>query len=210
VDISNDYSSATSIGAGARAVELIPADYFSTIDLAEIFPQPAPVQVDLGCGDGAFLVAMAQKFPGRNFLGIERLLGRIRTGCRHAARVHLPNVRFLRLEFLYAAQFLLPAGLVETAHLLFPDPWPKSKHRRRRTVTPEFLDAVHRILAPGGRLRIATDREKYFLAMRELILAPQFEEVLPNDDETFPATTFETRFVTEGLPIYRLELRKIS
>lgn len=208
MDAPADYSSAVSITAGARAIELIPADYFAPLDFAQIFPHPAPVEVDLGCGDGTFLIAMAEKFPARNFLGIERLLGRVQTGCRHAARAHLPNVRFLRLEFLYGVQFLLSPGSVEVAHLLCPDPWPKSRHRRRRIVTPEFLSAVHRLLADGGCFRIATDQEKYFQAIRELILAEQFLEIQPN--ESLPLTTFEKRFIDQGLPIHRLELRKVS
>lgn len=207
---SDAYSNASSIGAGARLVELVPPDYLSPFDLTEIFPQAGPLEIDLGCGDGSYLIAMAERFPERNFLGIERLLGRVRTACRHAARARLTNIRFLRLEFLYAAQRLLPAGSVAVVHLLFPDPWPKSRHRRRRTVTPEFLSAVHRILQPEGRLRIATDQEKYFRAIRELILPEQFEAVAPNESETFPRTTFEQRYLNESLPIYRLELRKVS
>ena len=208
MDAPADYSNAVSITAGARAIELIPVDYFAALDLAQIFSQPAPVEVDLGCGDGSFLNAMAEKFPARNFLGIERLLGRVQTGCRHAARAHLPNVRFLRLEFLYAVQFLLPRGSIEVAHLLCPDPWPKSRHRRRRTATPEFFAGVHGLLATGGCFRIATDQEKYFRAIRELIRPEQFLEIPPN--ESLPLTTFEKRFIDQGLPIHRLELRKVS
>jgi tRNA (guanine-N7-)-methyltransferase len=210
VDASTDYSNATSITAGARAIEFIPGDYFAPLDLATIFSRLAPLEVDLGCGDGSFLNAMAPQFPERNFLGVERLLGRVNTGCRHAARAHLPNVRFLRLEFVYAMQFLLPARSVDVAHLLFPDPWPKSRHRRRRTVTPEFLSAIYRLLAPNGRFRIATDQEKYFRAIHELILPDQFIEISPNESKCYPLTTFEKRFVEQGLPIHRLELRKIG
>ena len=90
-------------------IELIPADYFAPLDLAQVFPRPAPLEVDLGCGDGAFLVALAERFPERNFLGLEKLAGRVRRACKKASRLALPNVRVLRIESAYAIQYLLPA-----------------------------------------------------------------------------------------------------
>jgi tRNA (guanine-N7-)-methyltransferase len=119
-------------------------------------------------------------------------------------------VRFLRIESGYAIQYLLPAGSVEVVHLLFPDPWPKRKHKRRRIVQPTFLESVHRVLAPHGLFRIATDQEKYFTAIRELISSDMFLEMTSTPNEPFPVTAFERHFVAEGASIYRLELRKVS
>jgi tRNA (guanine-N7-)-methyltransferase len=195
-------------GAAAE-IELIPADYFAPLDLGQVFPNPGPLEMDIGCGDGGFVVAQAEAFPARNFLGLEKLGGRIRRGCRKASRLGLTNVRFLRIESGYAIQYLLPPASVEIVHLLFPDPWPKSKHRRRRIVTADFLALVHRVLVPHGRFRIATDQEHYFSAIRELIDSAAFHEVTPAPEEIFPVTTFERHFLAEGAPIYRLELRKV-
>ena len=189
--------------------ELVPQDYFAPLDPAEIFARPAPLEIDLGCGDGNFLVALAERYPERNFLGIERLLGRVRSACGKAARASLPNVRILRIESSYAVQYLFPPRSVAAMHLLFPDPWPKKRHHRRRIVTPEFLGDVHRALARGGRFRIATDQEDYFQAMEELISSTEFCQKRGDGDETFPLSTFEKRFVGEGIPIYRLDLRKV-
>jgi tRNA (guanine-N7-)-methyltransferase len=189
--------------------ELIPEDYFAPLDPAAIFARPAPLELDLGCGDGSFLVALAEKFPEHNFLGIERLFGRVRSACGKAARASLPNVRVLRVESSYAVQYLFPLGSIAAMHLLFPDPWPKKRHHRRRIVTREFLASVHRALAPGGRLRVATDQRDYFRAMREVISAAEFREEENHKDAAFPLTTFEKRFAAEGLPNYRLELRKV-
>jgi tRNA (guanine-N7-)-methyltransferase len=190
--------------------ELLPSDYFAPLELAECFSTAGPLEVDIGCGDGAFLVARAAQFPDRNFLGLEKLGGRIRRGCKKASRLGLTNVRFLRIESGYAMQYLLPPAVAEIVHLLFPDPWPKSKHRRRRIVTPDFLALVHRVLAPDGRFRIATDQQNYFEKIRELISPATFVESIPRPEETFAITTFEKHFLAEGAPIYRLELRKIS
>ena len=181
------------------------------MDLAEIFRREGPVEVDLGCGDGTFLAALAERFPERNFLGIERLLGRVRSACGKAARGGLRNVRVLRVETSYAVEFLLPPRSVEIIHLLFPDPWPKKRHHRRRVVTESFLAAVHRVLAANGRLRIATDQEDYFQSIREII-SPDFftGKEIESASSDFPLTTFEKHFLARGAPIYRLELGKVS
>jgi tRNA (guanine-N7-)-methyltransferase len=194
----------------ADEIELLPSDYFTPLELAECFSTAGPLEIDIGCGDGAFLVARAVQFPERNFLGLEKLGGRIRRGCKKTARLGLTNVRFLRIESGYAMQYLLPPGAAEIVHLLFPDPWPKSKHRRRRIVTPDFLALVHRVLQPGGRFRIATDQQNYFGKIRDLISPATFVESILRPEETFPITTFEKHFLAEGAPIYRLELRKVS
>lgn len=191
-------------------IELIPANYFAPLDLAQVFPRPGALEIDIGCGDGAFLVARAEQFPERNFLGLEKLAGRVRRGCKKASRAGLTNVRFLRIESGYAIQYLLPPASAEIVHLLFPDPWPKKKHRRRRMVTPDFLNLIHRLLVPDGRFRIATDQEHYFAAMREVISSTLFAEIPSPAEEIFPLTTFEKHFVAENAPIYRLELRKVS
>jgi len=189
-------------------IELVPANYFAPLDLATVFSRPAPVEVDLGCGDGLFLVAMAEKFPERNFLGIERMLGRVRSACRRTTRQALRNVRVLCIETSYAVEYLLPPGSTAVAHLLFPDPWPKKKHQRRRIVTRDFLAAVYRLLGSGGRFRIVTDQADYFAAIRELIAGSAFVEARAEEEQEFPLTTFEKRFRSAGTPLHRLVLRK--
>ena len=196
--------------AAAADYELFPTDYFAPLDLGQVFPRSGSLEVDIGCGDGAFLVARAERHPERNFLGLEKLAGRVWRGCKKASRLGLTNVRFLRIEGSYALQYLLPPGSVEMVHLLFPDPWPKSKHRRRRMVTPEFLILVHRLLVANGRFRIVTDQENYFEKMRLLISADMFLETEPSAGETFPITTFEKHFLADGAPIYRIVLRKVG
>jgi tRNA (guanine-N7-)-methyltransferase len=191
----------------ASEIELVPGNYFAPLDLATIYPRSAPLEVDLGCGDGAFLVAMAEKYPERNFLGIERLVGRVRSACGRASRQAVRNLRVLRVETSYAVNYLLPPNSIAAASLLFPDPWPKKRHERRRIVTIDFLAAVHRLLAPGGSFRIATDQADYFAVMRELIANSAFVEV-PTEEEAFPLSTFEKRFLADGAPIHRLLLRK--
>ncbi len=134
-------------------VQLIPESYTVHLDLLKIFERDAPLHVDLGCGDGTFLFALAQRYPEKNFLGIERLSGRVEKASRKAAKID--NMRVLNVETSYAVRYLLPEQSVETFYLLFPDPWPKRRHHRRRIVTPDFLNSIHASLEENGVLRIA-------------------------------------------------------
>jgi len=195
----------------ARQVQFEPADYFARATMSDLFPREAPFEVDIGSGEGTFILTMAERHPERNFLGIERLLGRIRKTCRAAARRTLPNVRMLRLEIAYALRYVLPLESVSVAHVLFPDPWPKRYHHGRRLIQDGFMEALHGILVAGGELRIKTDDEPYFLWMEKVLGRAKGYERLdwPEDLDDYPTTDFEARFVAQGLPIYRARLRKV-
>ncbi len=188
--------------------ELLPSSYIDRLKIDEIFARPAPLEVDLGCGDGSFLASLAARQPVHNFLGIERLAGRVRLAC-HKAR-SLPNVRILRVETTYGVRYLLPPASVSVFHFLFPDPWPKRRHHQRRVFKEDFLDALIIALTPGGRLHIATDQHDYFDEMTNLVHTRDEFEIVADPIKEFPATTFEKRFRDLGQPIYRLELRKTS
>jgi tRNA (guanine-N7-)-methyltransferase len=185
-----------------------PGSLIDRLDLEKIFGRKALLHVDLGCGDGSFICALAERMTERNFLGIERLLGRIRAAARKAAA--LDNVRLLRMESSYAVRYLLPPGSVEISYLLFPDPWPKRRHWRRRIVTPEFLRAISQALAENGRFVIATDHLDYFEKIEEVARAnPDFTVALPSAAH-LPLTKFEQQFRAQGAAIHWLELRKVS
>ena len=177
------------------------------LDILRIFGRKAPLHVDLGCGDGSFLCELAQRMPDKNFLGIERLLNRVRTSARKAA--WLDNVRLLRMESSYAVRYLLPANSVETFYLLFPDPWPKRRHHQRRIVTPDFLGAIHAALQKNGSIYIATDDVDYFGRIKEIAVSnPGFAICHP--DIELPHSKFRLIFEQKGAQIHSLELRKVS
>jgi tRNA (guanine-N7-)-methyltransferase len=193
-----------------RAIEFVPADYFARQKLSDIFTREAPLEIDLGSGEGSFIRAMAARHPERSFLGIERLLGRVRKVCRAIAREGLTNARIVRIENAYALRYLLPLGTVSVAHVGFPDPWPKRYHQRRRLIQDGFMEALHGILVEGGELRIKTDDLPYFQWMEKAFArAKGYERLDWPDDPDYPITDFERRFVAQGLPIYRARLRKV-
>lgn len=204
-----------------RAEALIhrPPSWVERLDWTAVFapapgvpppPLPRHVEVDLGAGDGGFVVERARRHPECDFLAVERLLGRVRKIARRATRAGLGNVRVLRIEASYAAEWLLPPGSVDAITVLFPDPWPKRRHHKNRLVQAEFLDACARALKPGGWLGLKTDDAPYFVHIREVAAANRllvpWEEA--RAEELLPETTdFERDFLREGKPIHFLALR---
>ena len=192
------------------AGEFVPADYFRRLERDEICRDGRPLEVDLGCGDGSFLIEMARCFPERDFIGVERLLGRARKVCRKLTRNQLANGRVLRLENRYTVEWLLPEASVSRLHLLCPDPWPKVRHHRRRVVQVEFLEAVWRVLEPGGELLFMTDHPEYFEWTGEKVTECGGWELLEwvADAFFYPATDFQRQWEAEGKAMWRLRCRK--
>ncbi len=185
-------------------IQVLPDNYYERLDVDSIFRRQAELQVDVGCGDGGFLLQQAQRFPELNFLGIERLFGRVRRICRAAVRAGLTNLRVLRLESAYTVRYLLPANSVRQMYILFPYPWPKSKHHNRRLINTEFLNAVHRALAVGGRLIIKTDHPGYAAGIAELLEMADNWDCRSGEDDFCSGirTDFEEQFVQEGRAIF--------
>jgi tRNA (guanine-N7-)-methyltransferase len=203
------FSSDSPISVASKA-ELVPANCFAPLDFKEIYGRRGPVEVDLGCGDGAFLAAIAAGNPGTDFLGIERLVGRVRSACRKIERGGLTNVRVLRFEISYVVERLLPENSVTAFHVMFPDPWPKRRHAPRRLLTETFFGSIHRALVPNGTARIATDETEYFRQVTRLVSASPLFALVADAAAGNPMSKFEKRFTEQGLTIHRLVLRKTS
>jgi len=179
------------------------------LEATAIFGRGAPLEVDLGCGDGSFLVAMAELHLERDFIGLERMVGRVRSACRKIAGRGLTNARITRVDLLAGVSQLLPAASVDVFHLLFPDPWPKRRHHCRRCFTEIFLGRLLVALKSGGVLHLATDDADYFAQMQRVLATTSTLERIDELPE-LPVTTFEQRFRERGLPIHRVLLRKVS
>ena len=194
--------------------EWMPTDYFRRATLNEIFPArpEAPVEIDLGCGDGSFLANLAKATPEHNFLGVERLLGRVRGSSRKARENGCDNVRVLRLESEYSVEWLLPENMASRIHLLFPDPWPKKKHAHNRLFRTDFLAKLRKLLVPEGEFLFKTDHEEYFAWAEELSCDLPGWQRLPWPAEAFyyPLTDFETHWLSQGKKIQGLRLRRIE
>jgi tRNA (guanine-N7-)-methyltransferase len=170
------------------------------IDLERLFPKAQPLEVELGSGDGSFLFEYAALHPERNFIGIERLLGRLRKLDRKGRRAGLTNLRGLRIESSYFLQYLLPAHSAAALHVYFPDPWPKRKHRRHRLINEAFPTLARSSLQPGGTIFLRTDDSEYFEQMRRVFeSAKDFDPVPIPQTLAKVRTDFEREFNARGL-----------
>lgn len=166
----------------------------------------APIEVDLGSHRGTFLVAMAETYPDRRFLGVERQSSRVERCLKKIARLELPHAHAIQGEGLGV---LREIGLrVRVIHVSFPDPWPKRRHHSRRLVNEEFLRDAWQVIEPGGMLRLMTDDEPYFRAMERAAAGyAGFAPISWDDGRLYPPTEFQKKF--EGVKsIYRLALRR--
>lgn len=172
------------------------------LPLDALFDPDRPLEIEIGCGKGRFLSARAAKFPETQYLGIERMLSRVRRLDKKACRHRLDNLRVLRLEAFYTFYYLLPPHRVRTVYVFFPDPWPKRRHHSRRLFSPLFLDALWTRLEIGGAVQVATDHLGYFAEIRARISAdPRFKEVPAMERAADEQTEFEHIFRSQGLPI---------
>ena len=174
------------------------------LDLAVLFREPQPLEVELGCGDASFLVEYARRQPARNFIGVERLLGRLQKLDRKGRRASLNNVRGIRIESAYFLRYLLPPHSTAALHIYFPDPWPKKKHRRHRLINEQFPALAQAALTPGGCVFLRTDDADYFGQMNEVFgAAKEFTKVETPPSLAEITTDFERDFNAQGIPTLR-------
>jgi len=186
-----------------------PGNYLEPLNWQAVFGREAPVEIDVGCGKGAFLAWAARTRPGHDFLGVDRQLVRLRKVDRKVQRHALTNVRLLRLEFSYLISKLIPNASVSAYYIFFPDPWPKRRHAAKRLFQPSFVTELHRTLCRTGIVNVATDDAPYFAQISELVNASGFfraesQEVLPEEAQT----EFEKIFLAKGQSIHRARWRR--
>jgi len=133
------------------------------LDLAALFEREAERYLEIGCGAGETLVALAARHPENDYLGVEVYrpgLGRL---LRDIAAAALVNVRVFVDDAAEVLAERVPDQALSGAYLFFPDPWPKSRHHKRRLIQPPFATLLREKLRPHGRVFVATDWEDYAL-----------------------------------------------
>ncbi len=173
------------------------------LDWAQVFGRVAPRVVEIGFGDGATLLSMAQAQPDRDFIGIEVHRPGVGHLLRHIAAHQLTNVRVVNADAVPFITHRLAPASVERINLFFPDPWPKKRHHKRRLIQPPFVALLADRLKPGGVLHLATDWLPYAEWMLAVLTA---EAKLMNQNEHYaespaadrPLTKFERRGLRLG------------
>lgn len=202
--------SSARLTVGGREHELVALP--APLDLDTLVAGHGPWHVELGFGKGRHLLQQAIAHPAERYLGIEVVSKYYRLLSRRATRRAVDNLVTVRAEAQYVLATTLPRAFANTLHIYFPDPWPKSRHRRRRLLDPATIDLVLGILRPGGVLCFATD----FLEYGEDVAA--MLETMPGLDVTRLAglwpdgarTNYEAKYVREGRPILRLTGRRVG
>jgi tRNA (guanine-N7-)-methyltransferase len=185
------------------------------IDFALIFGRPGPVQIEIGSGKATFLVAQAQAQPEVNFLGLEWARKFYRYAVDRIGRWGLRNVRILRADAATFLREFVPAESVDCFHIYFPDPWPKTRHHKRRFLQSANLEVLLGCLKPGGEIRIATDHADYSEQIRRVASAyadrlEEIEFVRPAGARAgeWTGTNYERKYVKQSRPIYTAAFRK--
>lgn len=197
--------------AGPAAIIVRPPSYIERLDVRALFAKAQPLEVELGAGDGSFFVQWAALNPDVNFLGVERLLGRLKKIGKKSKRAGLENARGLRLEAGYFAEYLLPPSSIAAFHIYFPDPWPKRKHRANRLINERFTEVLRTALQDGGIVYLRTDDQDYFSQMVGVFGANRNFEPAPTPERLAAVLTdFERGFNEQGIQTNRAGYRRVS
>ena len=179
------------------------------------FPADQDLVLEIGCGHGDYTVEMARLFPDRNYIGIDIKGSRIWRGSGKAEEEGLENVGFLRIPVETLAEHFGPEEVSEI-WITFPDPRPKKRDVKRRLTSPRFLDLYAEVLKSGGLVHLKTDSlflYEYTLEVLEERQAP----VVAQTDNLYQSpllehtlgiqTTYEKKFLQEGVPIKYLQFK---
>jgi tRNA (guanine-N7-)-methyltransferase len=184
------------------------------LDPAALYGRVAPLELEIGFGNGEALAALAAAHPERDYLGLEVHRPGVGALLARLAAAGLTNVRVAAEDAAAFVARRLPDGALAAAYLFFPDPWPKKRHHKRRLVQAPFAALLARKLAPGGVLRLATDWPDYAAHMLAVLAAEPALENLAADGgyaprpEERPLTKFERRGLRLGHPVRDLAFRR--
>lgn len=178
------------------------------LNISALFERKAPLWLEIGFGGGEHLAAQAKAHPEINFIGCEPYINGMGSLLAEIEQHKIANIRV----FMDDARLLmatLPDASVEKLFILFPDPWPKTRHHKRRIINKKMVEICARILSQGGLLRLATDHEEYGSWMLERLLASNAFSWAARrcmDWQTPPEGWVTTRYQQKGLagdrPLY--------
>lgn len=170
-------------------------------DPADLMPGAEEVWLEIGFGGGEHMASQAARAPKVLIIGCEPFLNGVASAVRHVDEQGLKNVRIKDGD---ARELIghLPDACLTRVFILFPDPWPKARHHKRRIVQPEVLADLARVMKPGGKLRFATDVAGYAdWALERVLASPDFKWAAERADDwrVPPADHITTRYEEKRL-----------
>jgi tRNA (guanine-N7-)-methyltransferase len=178
-----------------------------------LFPDRQPLEIEVGCGKGLFLVNESARRPDSNFLGCEVSPKYARFTAYRLAKAKLANARVV-LGDAGVLFGILPTDSAHAVHVYFPDPWWKARHRRRRIMNPDFVAQIVRVLQIGGEVHFWSDVQEYFetavslLAANPVLDGPHVTPVKPAEHDMDYQTHFERRMRLGDHDVFRCRFVK--
>ncbi|EOT46035.1 MULTISPECIES: tRNA (guanosine(46)-N7)-methyltransferase TrmB [Enterococcus] len=177
---------------------------------AERFGNDHPIHIEIGMGKGQFITGMAKAHPEINYIGIDMQVSVVSFALDKVLEQELPNVQLLHVDGSALTNYFAK-GEVDQIYLNFSDPWPKTRHEKRRLTSKEFLAVDEVILKPNGEIHFKTDNRGLFeyslasFSQYGMILKKVWLDLHASTYEGNVMTEYEQKFSAKGQPIYRVE-----
>lgn len=175
--------------------------------------------LEIGCGKGGFLIEQAKRYPGINFIGIERTPSLMLNALEYIKKNEMNNILLSGLNAQFLEEFFAP-GEIDRLYLNFSDPWPKKRNAKRRLTSSVFLEKYQQILSSNKKVAFKTDNKSLFeftilelSAKGHLIVSIDIDlhaKGIDPEDDRLILTEYEKRFMEQKIPIYRLEAKLID
>jgi tRNA (guanine-N7-)-methyltransferase len=183
------------------------------LDLAAAFGRVAPVILEIGFGMGRTTAEIAQAHPQNNYLGVEVHTPGVGSLLKEIQGRGLTNIRIIQHDAVEVLTHMLADTVLAGIHIYFPDPWPKTRHRRRRLIQPSFLEELASKLKRGAHLSIVTDHQEYFALIaacvkRSPLVEVDFARTCAAVETELVGSNFERKYRREGRNLYRLAAEK--
>ncbi|MGT2895164.1 tRNA (guanosine(46)-N7)-methyltransferase TrmB [Streptococcus entericus] len=206
--VRNRKGAAEYLAANPQYVILNPED--SKGKWRQVFGNNHPIHIEVGSGKGRFITGMAAQNPDINYIGIDVQLSVLSYALDKVLESGLPNIKLLRVDGSSLTNYF-EAGEIDLLYLNFSDPWPKTRHEKRRLTYRSFLETFEQILPPGGEIHFKTDNRGLFeyslasMSQYGMVLNQVWLDLHASDYEGNVMTEYEEKFSKKGQVIYRLE-----